>query len=190
MPSCCIVLAPGAEEIETIAVADLLVRGGAEVLVASAVDLPVVRGSRGLPLCAHTSLASVAARPFDLVYLPGGKGSAEFCRDDAAVQDLAERQLRSGRLLAAICACPIALVPRGLCAGRRVTSYPASRVAVEPHAAAWLDQPVVVDGNLVTSQSAGTALHLGLSLVRLLAGEATARTVAQALVIPPAPPTP
>lgn len=190
MPACCIVLAPGAEEIETIAVADLLVRGGIEVQLASAVDLPVVRGSRGIPLCAHTSLAAVAGRDFDLVYLPGGKGSSEFCRDDAAVQDLAERQFRSGRWLAAICACPIALVPRRLCAGRRVTSFPAARAAVEPHAAAWLDQPVVVDGNLVTSQSAGTALHLGLALVRLLAGEPAARAVAQAIVIPLTPPAP
>lgn len=190
MATCCIVLAPGAEEIELITVADLLVRGGHAVQVASAVGLPVVTGSRGIPLCAHTSLASIAAQPFDLIYLPGGKGSAEFCRDDATVQDLAERQLASGRLLAAICACPIALVPRRLCAGRQLTCHPGSRTAVEPYAGAWLDQPVVVDGNLITSQSAGTAMHCGLALLRLLSGEAAARAVATALVIPPTPPSP
>lgn len=190
MASCCIVLAPSAEEIELITVADVLVRGGHAVQVASAVGLPVVAGSRGIPLCGHTSLASLAGQPFDLVYLPGGKGSADFCRDDPAVQDLAERQLASGRLLAAICACPIALVPRRLCAGRRVTSHPGSRTAVEPHAAAWLDRPVVEDGNLVTSQSAGCALHCALALVRLLSGPERAREVANTLVIPPTPPAP
>lgn len=190
MPSCLVVLAPGAEEIELTTVADVLVRGGNDVVVASAVDLPMVRGSRGLPLAAHTLLRNVAGQTFDLVFLPGGKGSAEFCRDNQTIQDLAEAQLASGRLLALICACPIALVPRKLCAGRRLTSFPAARAQVEPHCAAWLDQPVVVDGNLVTSQSAGSALHCGLALVALLNGPAVARTTSDALVIPTTQPYP
>jgi 4-methyl-5(b-hydroxyethyl)-thiazole monophosphate biosynthesis len=190
MPTCLVVLAPGAEEIELTTVADVLVRGGNEVVVASAVELTMVRGSRGLPLAAHTLLRTVADRAFDLVYLPGGKGSAEFCRDDQAVQDLAAAQLGAGRLLALICACPIALVPRRLCANRTLTSFPAARAQVEPHCALWLDQPVVVDGNLVTSQSAGSALHCGLSLVALLNGPAVARTTADALVIPSTQPYP
>jgi 4-methyl-5(b-hydroxyethyl)-thiazole monophosphate biosynthesis len=190
MATCLVVLAPGAEEIELITVADVLVRGGNQVTVASAVDLPLVKGSRGLPLAAHTSLATVRHQPFDLVYLPGGKGSAEFCRDDATVQDLAEAQLRAGRWLALICACPIALVPRGLGIGRTLTSFPSARPQIEPHCAVWLDQPVVVDRNLVTSQSAGSALHLGLALVRLLNGDQLARQTAAALVIPPTPPAP
>ena len=69
-------------------------------------------GSRGIPLGGTCQLADVSSAAYDLVYLPGGMGSAEFCRDTAAVQDLAEAQLASGRLLAVICACPIALVPR------------------------------------------------------------------------------
>ena len=190
MATCLVVLAPGAEEIELITVADVLVRGGNQVTVASAVDLLPVMGSRGLPLAAHTSLATVRDQSFDLVYLPGGKGSSEFCRDDATIQDLAEGQLAAGRYLAVICASPIALVPRGLCAGRTLTSYPAARAQVEPHCAAWLDQAVVIDRNLVTSQSAGSAMHLALSLVRLLNGDDTARQVAAALVIPPTPATP
>ena len=184
MPSCLVVLAPGAEEIELTTVADVLVRGGNDVVVASAVDTPMVRGSRGLPLAAHTLLRVIAGRSFDLVYLPGGTGSAEFCRDDLAIQELAEAQLAAGRLLALICACPIALVPRRLCAGRSLTSFPAVRAQIEPHCGTWLNQPVVVDGNLVTSQSAGSAMHCGLALVALLNGPTVARITADALVIP------
>ena len=175
-------MAPGAEEIETIAVADVLVRGGHAVTMASTTAVTTVLGSRGLPLTAHTSYDDVAHLIFDVVYLPGGKGSAEICRDDQRLQDLAERQLTSGRLLAVICAAPIALVPRRLCAGRRVTSFPGVRPEVEPHCAAWIDERVVIDGNLITSQGAGTAIELGLTLVELLGSPAVAGQVASLML--------
>jgi len=181
-----VVLAPGAEEIETITVADILARAKQRVTVASTAAVPVVAGSRGIPLAAHGLLDAVLDRDYACVYLPGGMGSATTCRDDPRIQDLAERQLAAGRLLAVICACPIALVPRRLCAGRTLTSFPGVRAQVEPHARAWRDQPVVIDGNLVTSQGAGTALALALALARLLAGDDVARQIAQDIVAPDA----
>lgn len=184
MASVLVVLAPGAEEIEAVTVPDLLVRAKVEVVVASTAAVPVVAGSRGIPLAAHTLLDQVRGRDFDGVYLPGGMGSATTCRDDARIQDLAQRQLAAGRVLATICACPIALVPRGLCAGRQVTSFPGVRAQVEPHAKAWLDRAVVRDGNLLTSQSAGTAMALGLALASLLVGDAVARQIAIDVLAP------
>lgn len=184
MPNCLVVLAPGAEEIEYIAVCDVLVRAGVHVTCASVGETTVVRGSRGIPLAAHTQLELVAAQTFDCVYLPGGIASAENHRDNPRTQDLAEAQLRSGRLLAVICAAPIALVPRQLCADRNVTCHPGSRAVVAPAAKAWLDSPVVEDGNLITSQSAGTALALALTLARRLSGPAVAGRVARDMIIP------
>ena len=181
MPRVLVVLAPGAEEIETVTVADVLVRAGCEVVVAHAGD-EVVAGSRGIRLAGHTALDAVADQDFDLVYLPGGIGSAEYCRDDQRIQDLAQRQLESGRDLAVICACPIALVPRGLARDRAVTCYPAKREEVEPAVREWRDQAVVVDGNLITSQGPGTAMALALTLARRLAGEDTAAEVAAAML--------
>lgn len=183
-----VVLAPGAEEIEIMTVADVLVRAGQQVTIASAGEALVVTGSRGLPLAAHVmlddALASVGGRAptFDVVYLPGGNGSAAVCRSDPRIQELAATQLASGRRLAIICASVTALVPRKLGVGRQVTSYPGVRKDVEPHVAAWLDQPVVVDRNLVTSQGPGTAMPLGLTLARQLAGESTAASVAAAML--------
>lgn len=184
MPECLIVLAPGAEEIEFITVGDVLVRAGVAVTVASAGDSPVLRGSRGLPLAAHAMLDVLAGRTWDCIYLPGGTASAAHHRDDARTQALAEAQLAAGRLLAAICAAPIALVPRRLCAGRTVTSFPGVRATVEPAARAWLDRPVVEDGNLITSQAAGTTMALALTLARRLRGPEVAAQVARDMIIP------
>jgi 4-methyl-5(b-hydroxyethyl)-thiazole monophosphate biosynthesis len=177
-----VVLPPGAEEIEAVTVGDVLVRAGVQVVIASTTDALQVVGSRGIPLGAHALLDQVLSDRFDLVYLPGGKGSAETCRDDPRIQDLAERQLRSGRLLGVICASPIALVPRSLCSGRRITSFPGVRRVVEPHALAWMDQPVVEDGNLMTSQGPGTAMAFALRCASLLASSDIARQVAQDMI--------
>jgi DJ-1 family protein len=185
MANALIVLAPGAEEIEAVTVPDVLVRAGLQVTIASAGETTLVRGSRGIPLGAHTLLDLVRQQAFDLVYLPGGMGSATACRDDARIQDLIAAQLAAGRLLAVICAATIALVPRGLCRGRTLTSYPGVRAQVEPHAGRWLDQPVVVDGPLITSQGAGTALALALTLVKVLADPQTAARVANEMIASP-----
>lgn len=182
MATVLVVLAPGAEEIETVTVADVLVRAGQQVLIASAGDTTIVKGSRGITLGAHTMLDLVAERSFDLVYLPGGMGSATACRDDQRIQQIAEQQLATGRLLGVICASAIALVPRGLAAGRTLTSYPGVRAQVEPHAAAWLDQPVVEDRTLITSQGPGTAMALALRLAALLAGSDIASKVAKDMI--------
>lgn len=179
MATILVVLAPGAEEIEAVTVPDVLVRAGQHVTIASTADVPVVTGSRGIPLAAHTLLDLVRHQVFDVVYLPGGGGSAATHRDDPRIQDLAQAQLVAGRILAVICAAPIALVPRRLCQGRRLTSYPGVRAQVEPYCAAWLDQRVVVDGNLITSQGPVTALALGLELARQTAGADVASKVAQ-----------
>jgi len=179
-----VILAPGAEEIEAITIPDVLVRAKQRVVIASTTGAPVVLGSRGLPLAAHCLLDQVLERTFDLIYLPGGLGSATTCRDDVRIQDLAERQLHAGRTLALICAAPIALVPRKLCTGRNVTSNPGMRAQVEPYAKAWINQPVVIDGPLITSQAAGTALALALVLARLVAGEAVATQIAADIIAP------
>lgn len=178
-----VILNPGAEEIETVTIGDVLVRAGQEVLVAASTPHTVVAGSRGLPLAAHTTLDQVRDQAFDVVYLPGGMGSATTHRDDGRIQDLIQAQLAADRVLAVICAAPIALVPRKLCAGRRLTSYPGVRAQVEPHAQAWVDSPVVESGNLVTSQGAGTALALGLHLATMLAGSEVARKVATEMLV-------
>lgn len=181
MPTVLVILAPGAEEIETMSVADILVRAGCDVTVAGAEAMQVT-GSRGLPLAAHTLLADVAAQAFDCVYVPGGGGSAAFCSENPAVQDVIEGQLASGRWLAIICASPQALVPRQLATDRRVTSYPGVREKIEHAVREWVDDPVVIDGNLVTSQGPGTSFAMGLTLASLLVNAETARQVAAAML--------
>lgn len=179
-----VIVADGAEEIETMAVADVLVRAGHNVTMAAGEKLQVT-GSRGLPMAASVTLRSLAERAFDLVYIPGGIRQAEFCRDNSLVQERIAAQLsRSDAWLAIICAAPIALLPQGLARGRRLTSHPAKQKEMAAQAT-WTGQRIERDGNLITSQGPGTAIELGLYLVRLLGSQEQADEIADAMLAAP-----
>lgn len=183
MPSVLIILADGCEEIEVITPADVLVRAGAEVVIASVYERLTVTGSRGIPLGAHTTVDAVSKRDFDVVYVPGGKGSADTCRTDVRVQERIRLQVLSGRWLACICAASTVLIPHGLHRGRRLTSFPTFKEQFAE--SIWLDQAVVVDGHLVTSQAAGTSLAFALTLVSLLFAPDHATSVARQMLANP-----
>lgn len=180
------VVSPGVEEIESLAAADVLVRAGLSVTVASGQDL-TLRGSRNLPMAADCLLdEAILKRPWDLVYLPGGLKQAHFCRDDARVQQLLSKRLEAKAPTAIICASPISLLPLGLARGRRLTSHPSVREQLAGHCLSWVDDPVVRDGCLWTSQGPGTAIHFALCLAAFFAGRQTAEAVANTMLFDPA----
>jgi protein deglycase len=164
MPTVLTILAEGFEEIEATIPIDLLRRAGAEVTIAALVEGIHVTGRMGITMHADTTLATVAARTFDCLFLPGGPGVKNL-RADLRVRDLVVQQHQAGRWIAAICAAPTVLHDAGLLAGRRYTAH--FSVASElPNILA--DERVVLDGRLLTSRGAGTALDFGLKLVELL----------------------
>lgn len=177
MPTVLTILPEGFEEIEAVTPIDLLRRAGAEVTIASLTENIHVAGRTGMILHAETSLAAVAKKTFDLIFLPGGPGVINL-RSDPRVASLARAQADAGRLVAAICAAPTVLNAAGLLENRRYTAH--FSVAKElPHILA--DERVVVDGKIVTSRGAGTALDFGLKLVELLISAEKAREVAKAI---------
>lgn len=173
-PSALVVLAPGFEEVEALAVVDILRRAGVEVVCAATVDGPV-EGRNGIRVLADASLDDALGRTFDLVVLPGGKVGTDNLRADARVIELVRGQHSAGRLIAAICAAPTVLAAAGLVEGRRVTSHPSVRG--ELGGAVLTDDRVVVDGRIVTSQGPGTALEFAFKLAELLVGPARAGDV-------------
>ena len=177
MPTVLAILPEGFEEIEAVTPIDLLRRAGVEVTVAALGKEIHVAGRTGITLHADTPLAALPEKAFDLLFLPGGPG-VKHLRGDPRVGSLVQKQHAAGRWIAAICAAPTVLNDAGLLAGRRYTAH--FSVANElPHILA--DQRVVVDGKIVTSRGAGTALDFGLVLVERLVSAAKAREVAESV---------
>lgn len=162
-----VVLARGFEEIEAVTAIDVLRRAEVEVLTVGLTSGPI-EGSHGIAIVVDRTIDEVAGEPLDAIVLPGGMPGAATLRDDERVQRLVARAAAEGRLVAAICAAPIALAAAGVLRGRRATCYP----GFELPGATRTDERVVVDGRIVTSRGPGTALDFALALVRELVGSA------------------
>ena len=169
-------LAPGFEEIEAITVIDILRRAGVTVVVAGLQPGPIeaARRTRHLPDC---TLDEVRAEDFDLVVLPGGQPGATHLCQDPRLRAILQTLHAQHRRLAAICAAPTVLAAAGLLTDRTVTCHPSVRSVVGAAARALSDERVVVDGPVVTSQAAGTAMEFAFRLVELLCGPAIAAEV-------------
>lgn len=177
MPTVLAILPEGFEEIEAVTPIDLLRRAGVEVTVASLSENFHVTGRSGLILHADTTLAAAGSKTYDLIFLPGGPGVINL-RTDPRVADLIRRQAEAGRWVTAICAAPTVLNAAGLLNGRRYTAH--FSVAKELKEI-LSDQRVVVDGNIITSRGAGTALDFGLMLVEKLVSAEKAKEVSAAI---------
>lgn len=187
MPRALVILADGFEELEATAPVTVLRRGGIEVVVAGLEEKPI-RGSRGVTIVPDAALHRVADQSFDLVVLPGGMPGTLNLRASPLVIQVLRAAEQRGAIIAAICAAPTVLGAMGLLRGKRATSHASVRGELSAAGATLVaDRPVVTEGNLVTSQGAGTAVQFALELVRLLAGDDKAAEVARSMMLEPAP---
>ena len=176
-------LAPGFEEIEAVTVIDLLRRAGIEVHTAS-LDGPQVTGSHGITVTADIALDAARADDYGMIVLPGGMPGADHLKRDARVISLLRRFAAEGRYTAAICAAPGVLAHAGLLEGRAATSFPGFLSADSAPGIRLRDDPVVIDGTVVTSRGPGTAMQFGLALIELLEGPAAREQVQSRLQLP------
>lgn len=180
MASALVLLPEGFEELEAIAPIDVLRRGGVDVVVAALGPGLLVTGRCQVTLRADLLLESVPPdRTFDLLLLPGGPG-VKHLRADARVRSLVLAQHASQRWIGAICAAPTVLGDVGLLHGKRYTCHPSVASELPERLA---HERVVLDGRLVTSRGAGTALDFGLALVGILISPAKRDEVAQAICV-------
>jgi len=178
----CLFLADGFEELEAIAPLDFLRRAGAEVCTVSVTeDRKTVYGSHKIPLIADLTLSEAPERA-DGVILPGGLRGVENLKASAKLRTLLERYDRLGVPFAAICAAPTVLDSMKLLRGRRVTCYPTC--ASEITDGAYVGGAVCEDGDLITSEGAGTASLFGLALVRAWVSEDAAQKIASGVCMP------
>ena len=173
----------GFEEIECLAVVDILRRAGIEVCLAS-LDGKAVTGRSAITVMPDAALADVMGEIWEMVVLPGGMPNARLLRDDVNVRAVVERLHAEGKIVAAICAAPTALATYGVTAGRRVTSSPSFQDEMEELAPSsiYTDEAVVEDGQLITSRGPGTAISFALRLVGRLCGSDKAAEIRQSIL--------
>ncbi|MGA1205213.1 MAG: DJ-1 family glyoxalase III [Opitutales bacterium] len=165
------------EELEAIAPIDCLRRAGVRVMVASAGEGLKVTGRNGIGLVADSLLVSCLGQSHDLVVVPGGPGHAQLAENEELLGLLRE-QHASGKLVASICAGPVVLDKAGVLEGKAFTSFPGTADILPGRDPS---RRVVRDGNIITSQGAGTALEFALELVEALCGESVRREISASI---------
>lgn len=175
------ILPEGFEELEAVAPIDLWRRAGFKVTVASLGSKRLVTGRNGIVIQTESTAGAVGPDAvFDVLFLPGGPGVAHL-RSSPEVREIVGRQTAAGKLIAAICAAPLVLKDAGLLVGRKYTAHPSTETELDEIIP---DQAVVVDGNIITSRGAGTALALALKVIATLSDDASAQRIGDEICLP------
>ena len=175
-----VLLAEGFEEVEALTPVDLLRRAGVETRLVGVTGATVC-GARGINVVTDLSMDEVDLAAADMLILPGGMPGTTNLYADKRVTDAVRTMADAGKYIAAICAAPsIILGGMGLLEGKKATCYPGMEDKLL--GANWQEQPVVVDGNFVTSRGVGTAIAFALTLVTILKDEETAKSLANSIV--------
>ena len=98
------------------------------------------------------TVADAKADDFDALVLPGGVANPDNLRTHEDAVAFARDFVASGKPVAAICHAPWTLVEAGVLKGRRLTSWPSLQTDIRNAGGDWVDESLVVDGNLITSR--------------------------------------
>lgn len=168
-----LLLANGFEEIEAIAVIDILRRGNVTLTTAS-IHSKHVSGAHRLTVEADQLISNCVNQSYDIVILPGGEPGVTNLSENEDAIDIIRNQHSQNKLIGAICAAPRILDSLGLLDGRIATSYPANKADMIH--CTYSEDTVVQDGNIITSRAPGTAMAFAYHILDALdlSPEATA----------------
>jgi len=117
------------------------------------------------------TVADADPSSYDALVLPGGVANPDALRTDKGAVDFIRAFVESGKPVAAICHAPWVLAEADVVRGRRMTSWPSLQTDLRNAGATWVDEELVVDGNLVTSRKPDDLDAFGAAIVEEFARE-------------------
>ena len=180
MKNALVPLADGFEDIEAVAVIDILRRGGVEVVTAALGPKHQARSAHGIQMETDAVLEDVLEARWDAIVLPGGgEGTANLKVCEPLLERLRQQKFGDGGLVCAICAAPTVLAAAGVLEGEDVTCYP---TCAEEMGCPVADVSAVADGQIITGRGPGAAITFALAVLMHLAGEEVSTAVAEGMV--------
>ena len=167
-----ILVADGFEQVELTEPKKALEQAGAETRIVSP-SKGKVKGWQhtewGDELPVDVPLGQAKADDFDALLLPGGVMNPDHLRRKPEAQRFVKAFFDAGKPVAAICHGPWTLIDAGVARGRKMTSYETIQADLKNAGVDWVDQEVVVDGNLVTSRKPDDIPAFNRAMVELFA---------------------
>jgi 4-methyl-5(b-hydroxyethyl)-thiazole monophosphate biosynthesis len=186
-----IFLADGFEDIEALATADVLRRGGVPVELVSVTEDPFVVSSHRVAVGVDQSfdyfalnVDRVGTDEQDVMIFPGGMPGTRNLAQHGMLMDLMQEHYDDGGTVAAICAAPgLVLGQLDGIEGKRVTCFDGFEGILEEAGAKFEPRPAITDGRVITGRSAGHAVAFGLEILKKIKGEEKAAEVRHALML-------
>ena len=151
-------------------------RGAKVTLVAPKVKGAKIQGFNHLSLGdtfeVEADVGQARSDDFDALVLPGGVANPDQLRSQPKAVEFVRDFARQEKPIASICHGAWTLINAGLTAGKRMTSWPSLRADLRNAGAEWSDEPVVVDGKLVTSRKPDDLAQFNEAILKQLTGRA------------------
>ena len=128
-----------------------LIEAGAGVVIAAPEAAKVYTGKHGYPCKSDAAIGDVAEKDFAGLILAGGFAPDQLRRIDK-VKSLTREFMAAGKLVAHICHGGWMAASAGICKGYTMTSTPGIKDDLVNAGAIWVDQPLVVDRNMISSR--------------------------------------
>lgn len=171
-------LAEGFEEIEALATVDILRRAEMDVRTVSVTGEKEVTGAHAITVTAD--ITEINLDDVDAVILPGGMPGTLNLKASDKVQDAIKYSFDNNKLMCAICAAPLVFGGAGFLKGKKAACYP----GFEPEliGADVVYEPVVRDGNIITSRGAGTAHLFAFEILKYFGKEKEAAELYKGMI--------
>jgi protease I len=150
MKNAVILTGPGFEDAELIYPLYRVQEAGFNVEIATK-DKQDVTGKWGYQLKATIDTKELNANKYDLIIIPGGYEAPDRVRQIPEVLSFLKDADKKKKIIAAICHGPWVLISAGLMKGRKATCYKGCKDDLINAGAKYIDESVVVDGNIITS---------------------------------------
>ncbi len=158
-------LADGFEECEALVPLDILRRADIEIKTVG-VSGKTVTGAHAIPVICDTVTEEITTDNLEAIILPGGMPGTLNLEKDKTVQTFIDYCKTRNLLICAICAAPSILGHKGILNGKKAICFPGFEK--ELSGAILCNQPVVRDGNIITSIGAGAAFDFGFQILTAL----------------------
>jgi len=150
----------------------ILEEAGAKIKVVSN-ETGTAFGAEGLQVNIDAELSDLDVSNFDAVVFVGGPGALDNLNNQDSYRVIREA-VKQNKVLAAICISPVILAKAGVLNGKKATVWTnplnkKPKKILEENGAIFVEQNVVVDGNIITANGPDAAAEFGKKLVEVLA---------------------
>lgn len=152
MKKAVIITGPGFEDPEVICPYYRLQEEGYIVDIVTSSNGEVI-GKHGYPIKPTVQIEDLKAENYDAVVVPGGYEAPDRVRKEKGLLIFIRNMFDKGKLVTSNCHGPWVLISAGIVKGKKATCYPGMKDDLINAGAIYKEAPVIVDGNLITSES-------------------------------------